>query len=242
MEKYFYIVAGALFLGLLALYVDLLKLDKLGSAGFSTLVVSSFVLCIVVAKLPDVYEVNIGGNTVKALKKENDRAEEILPKLERLRVETFIMQLNGVANSSNLSRSYYQTGTTKAEEFDLFISIFELLPREDLNGKLLKSTKEACQAIMLRQHLLLGEYFMFSDEEVKPGMLSRVGTLDKHDYRAMPSDEIQSEVDRLHQQIQDNPDQSLDNDKNIEYRLDAAKNYKEISDLYFTLIDREEIT
>ena len=189
---------------------------------------------------PNTLEVNIGGNTLKALRQETERAQEALSALRELRADMLSVELKRITNSPSLKSSFYQTGTTKAEEIDQFMSVLVLLRGEGrLDAELLKNAMNACNAVLARQHALTEKYWEFSESEVIPGMISRARVLGSEGFRARTSGEIESDLDELHRKIANTPGQSLENDKNRELRLEAVENYKHLSDVCSALANAE---
>ena len=230
-------IAAVLFpLCALSLFVWLRRCNQIGEKTFVWLVVALMVSISVIVMRPDTFEVNIGGNTLKALRQENNRAQETISALKRLRSNMLSMELKRIANSPSLRSSTYQTGTTKAEEIDQFMFVLALVRGEEqLEEESLENAMNACNAVSARQHALTEKYWEFSEAEVVPGMLSRVRLFGSEGFQVLTSDEIESELDELHRKIEATPGQSLENDKNRELRLEAVEHYKRIADVCSTL-------
>ena len=226
-------VAAVSFLLLLSLFVWLLlSKSKIGEWVFCTLTLGSLFASIVVARLPDIDEVTIAGNTLKLLQREIDRAEEILSKLAKLESNVLSMEFKRIAISDFPG---IPGDAAKAEEFDQLMFVLDMLPeKEQLDEELRADVTQACEAVLSRQHLITGIYFVFSAESgfAQGGGFSRADLLPhENNFRTLTSDEIEDELDELHRKIDDAPGQSLENDKNRELRLEAVENYKRIADV-----------
>ena len=226
-------IAAVLFpLCALSLFVWLRRCDQIGEKTFVWLVVALMVSISVIVMRPDTFEVNIGGNTLKALRQENNRAQEALSALRELRYDMLSMEFKRIASSDFFDVSLT---SVKAEEFDQFMFVLDILPREkQLDEELREDVTRACKAVLARQHLMTGMHFAFS--ESRPGAVfggfSRADLWpDEENFRTLTSDEIESELDELHRKIANTPGQSLEKDKNRELRLEAVKNYKHLSDV-----------
>ena len=221
----------------LGLFAWLLHRGMIGEKTFWGLfVVWAFILVVIVGRL-DMLEVNISGHTLKALRQETERAQEALSALRKLKSDMLSMGFKDIAGSRFFLASFTDV---KAEEFDQFMFLIEILPKkEQLDEELRKDVTQACKAVLARQHSTTGLLFVFSDGgDAKWGGFSRADLL-PHDenFRTLTSDEIESELDELHRKIADTPGQSLENDKNRELRLEAVENYKRLSDVCSAFAD-----
>ena len=227
-------IAAVLFLlCALGLFVWLRRWDQIGEKTFFWLAVALMVSISVIVMRPDTFEVNIGGNTLKALRQETERAQEALSALRELRYDMLSMEFKRIASSDFLGVSFT---SVKAEEFDQFMFVLDILPREkQLDEELREDVTRACEAVLSRQHLMTGIHFVFSESlpgAVQGGGVSRADLRPRDkNFRTLTSDEIESELDELHRKIANTPGQSLEKDKNRELRLEAVKNYKHLSDV-----------
>ena len=180
---------------------------------------------------PNLLEVNIGGNTLKALRQETDRAREALSAFRKLRSDMLSMEFKRIASSDFLA---VPGDAVKAEEFDQLMFVLDMLPKkEQLDEELREDVTRACEAVLSRQHLITGIHFVFSESGFVPGGGFSRADLSPHkeNFRTLTSDEIEAELDELHRKIDNTPGQSLANDKNRELRLGAVENYKRIADV-----------
>ena len=208
----------------------LLKRDMIRQTVFFWLFVVLMIALLVIRMGPDILEVNISGHTLKALRQENDRAREALSAFRKLRSDMLSMEFKRIAISD---LSFAVPGdAVKAEEFDQFLFVLDILPnKEEVDVVLLENVTKACEAVLSRQHLITGMHFVFSESGfAQGGGFSRTGLLPHEgNFRTLTSEEIKSELDELHRIIENTPGQSLANDKNREFRLEAVENYKQIS-------------
>ena len=222
-------IAAVLFLlCALGLFVWLRYRDLIGAKTFSVLAIVWMLSILIIVMRPDMLEVNIRGNTLKALRQETDRAQETLSALRKLRYDMLSVEFKSIASSRFLVSS---ATDVKAEEFDQFMFLLEILPRkEQLDEELREDVTQACEAVLSRQHLMTGMHFVFSESQhefVQGGGFSRADLWPyEENFRTLTSDEIEAELDELHRKIDDTPGQSLENDKNRELRLEAVENYK----------------
>ena len=220
-----------LFFCALGLFVWLLHWGLIGEKNFFWLFVVLVVTLSVIVMGPNLLEVNIGGNTLKALRQETDRAREALSALRKLRSDMLSMEFKRIASSDFLA---VPRDAVKAEEFDQLMFVLDMLPKkEQLDEELREDVTRACEAVLSRQHLITGMHFVFSESGfAQGGGFSRADLLPHEDnFRTLTSDEIEAELDELHRKIDDTLSQSLANDKNRELRLEAVKNYKRIADV-----------
>ena len=169
-------IAAVLFpLCALSLFVWLRRCNQIGEKTFVWLVVALMICISVIVMRPDTFEVNIGGNTLKALRQETERAQEALSALKRLRSDVLSMGLKGIEGIAS-SRIWLASFTeVKAEEFDQFMFLIEMLPKkEQLDEELHEDVVQACKAVLARQHSMTGLLFVFSDgKDTKWGGFSR---------------------------------------------------------------------
>jgi len=223
----------------LGLFVLLLYWSLIDEKKFFWLVVVLVVTLCVIVMGPDMLEVNISGTTLKALRQENNRAEEALSAFRKLRSDMFLMGFKRIASSHFFTLSPTSSTAVKAEEFDQLMFLLDILPRkEHLDEELREDVTRACETVRSRQHLMTGMHFVFSESQhefVQGGGFSRADLFpDEENFRTLTSDEIESELDELHRKIDNTPGQSLENDKNRELRLEAVENYKRLSDVCST--------
>ena len=121
------IATGLFLLCALGLFVWLLCRGQIGQWAFSTLVVVLAVTLSVIVMGPDMLEVNIGGNTLKALRQETERAQEALSELKKLRSDMLSMELKRIAISDF---SGIPGDAVKAEEFDQLMFVLDMLPKK----------------------------------------------------------------------------------------------------------------
>lgn len=181
---------------------------------------------------PNMLEVNIGGNTLKALRQETERAQEALSALRKLRSDMLSMEFKRIAISEDFFTVPFEA--VKAEEFDQLMFVLDMLPKkEQLDEELHEDIVRACKAVLARQHIMTGLLFVFSGGEATEwGEFSRADLWpDDENFRTLTSGEIRAELDGLHRKIANTPGQSLENDKNRELRLEAVENYKHLSDV-----------
>ena len=214
----------------LGILIWLLKRSLIRQAVFFWLIVVLMITLCVIRIGPDMLEVNIGGHTLKALRQENDRAQEALSEFRKLRSDMLSMEFKRIAISDLFLA--VPTEAVKAEEFDQFMFVLDILPdKEQINVELLENVTKACEAVLSRQHLVTGMHFVFSESETAQGVgFSRADLLPHEgNFRTLTSQEIQSELDEFQKRIDNSPGQSLGNGKNPEFILEAVENYKRIS-------------
>ena len=229
--------AAVSFVLLLGWFTWLLYKSKIGDWVFCTLTLGSLFAGVVVARLPDISEVQIAGNTLTLLQQETDQAKEVLSALRKLSSDMLSMEFKRIAIPDFPG---VPGDAVKAEEFDQLMFVLDILPKkEQLNEELREDVTKACEAVLSRQHFMTGIYFVFSEHDFEPGGgFARADLLPHEDnFRTLTSDEIEAELDELHRNIDDTPGQSLENDKNRELRLEAVENYKQIVDVCSALTD-----
>lgn len=233
------VVASVFFFCALVSVVWLRYCGKIGEKWLAGLVVAGMAGILILVLGPDTLKVDIAGSTLTALRQETRQARKALFTLKDLRYDVLLIELKRIQKAS---RDYFSMSAkaTKAEEFDQFMFVFSLLSREErFDEELRPDAVQACEAVLSRQHEMTVMHFVFFDKSNGPrgyGKFLRAGSYSYDDnFRTLTSAEIQAELEELHQKITDTPGQSLENDGNHELRLEAVKNYTQLSDVCATL-------
>ena len=197
--------------------------------GFSfTVIVTTSVVLLSIA--PDLIEVNVSGNTLKALRQENTRAQNILSELSELKSDVIALELKRIAHVE-YDVFGNRCDTTTIQNFDTFMFIVSLLENERVSDRLQRDIVPACNALLAYQQDLTAMHFAFSESgpcgaNSFSGKFSRSKKYPGVDgFRILSMDEMQAELAELEQGIEENPNQSPDDDGNRKTRLIAVENY-----------------
>lgn len=225
-----YIAIGLAAIALVLLSVFRWK-EKITSKtfGFSfTVIVTTSVALLSIA--PDLIEVNVSGNTLKALRQENTRAHDMLSELSELKSDVIALELKRITHVEYDALGF-SCGTTKIQNFDTFMFIVSLLENEHVPDRLRRDILPACNALLSYQQDVTSMHFTFSESgpcspEGFRGKFSRSKAYPGDDrFRILSMDEMQAELVELEKSIEENPDQSLDDDGNRTTRRIAVENY-----------------
>ena len=240
------IVGAALFcLLLLGLFTWLLHKGKIGQRVFCTLTIGSLFAGIVVARLPDISEVKIAGNTLTLLQRKIDRAEEILSKLAKLESNVLSMEFKRIANLP-VHPAFGPPDRVKTEEFDQLMDMLEYLPgKGEREERLIADVENACIRILSRQQWVVGTNFVYMKNRNPIGPGPKFSRSDwwpsSENFRVLTPNEMDAELNELHQELRSDPERVLENDENREFRIEAIENFKKLYNSCYPNADNESL-